>query len=121
MRKQDAEPFLQRRNAISGIETENRKCFGRPIIKYSIRPERPTSHVREPFSLPQIKFASFQFARLFCNPLLGTFSVFDIEARSEPFHDVPVFITKRQLPVEKRSDKLRRHAEHALLFRTVHR
>src|SRR5437868_3933733 len=56
----------------------------------------------EPFSLPQIKFALFQLARLLCNPLLSTFSVFDIEARSKPFHDVPVFVVKRRLPVQKR-------------------
>ena len=52
------EPFFKRGNAISGIETENRKRFGRPIIKYSVRAERPTSHMSEPFSLSQIKFAS---------------------------------------------------------------
>ena len=110
VRMQNAKPFLQRRNAVSGIETENRKCFRRPIVKYSVRPERPASHMSEPFSFSQIKFASFQFARLLCNPSLSTFSVFDIDARSEPFHDVSVFITKRQLPVEERSDKIRRHA-----------
>src|SRR5438477_2325376 len=98
-RMQDAKPFLQRRNSVSGIETEKHERFGRPIIKYLVWPERPTSHMSEPFSLPQIKFASFQLARLLCNPLLSTFSVFDIEARSKPFHDVPVFITKRQLPM----------------------
>jgi hypothetical protein len=57
----------------------------------------------EPFSLSQIKFASLQFRRLLCNPSLGTPAVFDIGARSEPFHDVSLFITKRQLPVEERS------------------
>src|SRR6266511_1523452 len=58
MRKQDAEPFLQRRNTISGIETENHERFRRPIIKHPVRLERPASHMSEPFSLPQITFAS---------------------------------------------------------------
>jgi hypothetical protein len=35
--------------------------------------------------------------------LLSRFPVFDIDARSEPFHDVSVLITERQLPVEERS------------------
>src|SRR5438874_4245519 len=95
----NVEPLTEDRDALIWIETENHERFGRPIIKYPVWPERPTSHMSEPFSLPQIKFASFQLARLLCNPLLSTFSVFDIEARSKPFHDVPVFITKRQLPM----------------------
>jgi hypothetical protein len=98
-RAQDVKPFSKRRNTVSRIETEDGECFGRPIVKYAIPPERPASHVRQPFSLPQVKFASFQLARLFCNPLLSTFPVFDIDARPEPFHDVSVFITKRQLPM----------------------
>jgi hypothetical protein len=53
----------------------------------------------EPFSLSQIKLVPLQLRRLLCNPSLGTPAVFDIDARSEPFHDVPVFITKRQLPM----------------------
>jgi hypothetical protein len=57
----------------------------------------------QPFSLSQIKFVPLQLRRLLCNPSLGTPAVFDIDARSEPFHDVPVFITKRQLPVEESS------------------
>jgi hypothetical protein len=59
--------------------------------------------MREPFSLSQIKLVPLQLRRLLCNPSLGTPAVFDIDARAEPFHDVPVFITKRQLPVEERS------------------
>src|SRR5882762_1828473 len=67
VRMQDSQPFRECRNAFRWIETENRKGFRRPIIKYSIRPERPTSHMSEPFSFSQIKFASFQLARLLCN------------------------------------------------------
>src|SRR6266511_3937883 len=57
----------------------------------------------EPFSLPQVKFASFQFVRLFCDLSLSTFSVFDIEARAEPFRDVPVLITKGHFSMQKRT------------------
>src|SRR5437899_2688465 len=99
VRMQNGQPFGECRNALRWIETENHERFGRPIIKYPVRLERPTSHMSEPFSFSQIKFPSFQLARLFCNPLLSTFSVFDIDARSKPFHDVSVFITKRQLPM----------------------
>src|SRR6266542_1607569 len=91
----NVEPLTEGWDALIWIETENHECFRRPIVKYSVRPERPATHVRTPLSLPQIKFASFQLARLLCNPLLSTFLVFDIKARSEPFHDVAVFITKR--------------------------
>src|SRR5438270_5039570 len=90
-RMQDAKPFLQRRNSVSGIETENHERFGRPIIKYLVRPERPTSHMSEPFSLPQIKFASFQLARLLCNPLLSALAVLDVDTRSKPLDYVPLF------------------------------
>src|SRR6266496_6201968 len=99
VRVKNVEPLTEGWAALIWIETENNECFRRPIIKYPVRLERPTSHVREPFSLSQIKFASFQLARLFCILLLSTFSVFDVDARSEPFHDVSVFITKRQLPM----------------------
>src|SRR6266403_427036 len=60
---QNGQPFRKRGNAFRRIETENRKGFRRPIVKYSVRPERPASHVRESFSYSQIKFASLQFPR----------------------------------------------------------
>src|SRR5438874_4176417 len=63
VRMQNGQPFGEFRNAFRWIETENRKGFRRPIVKYSVRPERPTSHMSEPFSFSQIKFASFQFLR----------------------------------------------------------
>src|SRR6266480_335814 len=63
VRMQNGQPFRECRNAFRWIETENRKGFRRPIVKYSVRPERPTSHMSEPFSFSQIKFASLQFLR----------------------------------------------------------
>src|SRR5438128_3713835 len=60
---QNMQPLAQRWNAFVRIETEVHECFRRPIIKYSIRPERPASHMSEPFSFSQIKFASLQFLR----------------------------------------------------------
>src|SRR5437588_13061584 len=60
---QNGQPFRECRNAFRWIETENRKGFRRPIVKYSVWPERPTSHMSEPFSFSQIKFASLQFLR----------------------------------------------------------
>src|SRR5439155_13510808 len=60
---QNGQPFGECRNAFRWIETENRKGFRRPIVKCSVRPERPTSHMSEPFSFSQIKFASLQFLR----------------------------------------------------------
>ena len=50
---------FKRRDALIWIEAENHECLRRPIIKYSVRPERPTSHVSEPLSFAQIKFALF--------------------------------------------------------------
>src|SRR6266851_3863271 len=63
VRMQNGQPFRQCRNAFRWIETEENERLRRPIIEYSIRPERPASHVREPFSFSQIKFASLQFLR----------------------------------------------------------
>src|SRR5437762_2900453 len=63
VRMQNVQPFGECRNAFRWIETENRKGFRRPIVKYSVRPERPTSHMSEPLSFSQIKFASLQFLR----------------------------------------------------------
>src|SRR5438876_12029100 len=57
---QNSQPFRECRNAFRWIETEENERLRRPIIECSIRLQRPASHVREPFSLSQIKFASFQ-------------------------------------------------------------
>src|SRR5437016_1351461 len=59
VRMQNGQPFRECRNAFRRIETEENERLRRPIIECSIRPERPTSHMSQPFSLPQIKFASF--------------------------------------------------------------
>src|SRR5438093_3211672 len=60
---QNGQPFREGRNAFRRIETEENERLRRPIIECSIRPERPTSHMSEPFSFSQIKFASLQFLR----------------------------------------------------------
>src|SRR5437867_2576489 len=60
---QNGQPFRECRNAFRRIETEENERLRRPIIECSIRPERPTSHMSEPFSFSQIKFASLQFLR----------------------------------------------------------
>src|SRR5467141_1655905 len=99
---QNGQPFRKCRNAVRRIETEENERLRRPVIEYPIGSKRPAAHMGQPFSFAQVKFASFRLARLLCNPLLSTFSVFDIEARSKPFHDVPVFVMKRRLPVQKR-------------------
>src|SRR6266700_198237 len=99
VRMQNGQPFGECRNAFRWIETEENERLRRPIIEYPIGSKRPAAHMGQPFSFAQVKFAPLRLARLLCNPLLSTFSVFDIEARSKPFHDVPVFITKGQLPM----------------------
>src|SRR6266705_2768383 len=60
---QNGQPFGECRNAFRWIETEENKRLRRPILECSIRPERPATHMGEPFSRPQIKFASLQFLR----------------------------------------------------------
>src|SRR5438874_627318 len=69
VRMQNGQPFGECRNAFRWIETENRKGFRRPIIKYSIRPERPASHVCESLTLPQVKFASLDIGQSALRPL----------------------------------------------------
>src|SRR5207237_1643061 len=63
VRMQSSQPFGECRNAFRWIETEENECLRRPIIEYSIRLQRPASHVCESLTLPQIKFACFQFLR----------------------------------------------------------
>src|SRR5437763_14697924 len=60
VRMQNGQPFRECRNAFRRIETEDSEGLRRPVVEYSVRPERPASHVREPLTLPQIKFASLQ-------------------------------------------------------------
>src|ERR1700722_1974611 len=52
-------------------------------------------------ALLKVKFASLQILRGLPIPLFSSFSIFDIGARSEPFHDSPSFVTKRHLAVEQ--------------------
>src|SRR5207245_6576520 len=95
VRMQNGQPFRECRNAFRWFETENQKGFRRPIVKYSVRPERPTSHVREPFSFPQIKFASLQLLR---TPLVLFFSEFvalDFDTRSILLHYLPLSVINR--------------------------
>src|SRR5438132_1362592 len=60
---QNMQPLAQRWNAFVRIETEVNECLWQPVIECSIQPERPASHMSEPFSFSQIKFASLQFLR----------------------------------------------------------
>src|SRR5437763_13626398 len=60
VRMQNGQPFRECRNAFRRIETEEHERLRRPIIDCSVRPERPASHLREPFALAQIKFVSLQ-------------------------------------------------------------
>src|SRR5437870_9326543 len=60
---QNGQPFGECKNAFRWIETEENERLRRPVIECSIRLQRPASHVREPFSFSQIKFASLQFLR----------------------------------------------------------
>src|SRR5438874_2294169 len=60
---QNGQPFRECRNAFRRIETEENERLRRPIIECSIQPKRPASHVSEPFSFSQIKFASLQVLR----------------------------------------------------------
>src|SRR5438034_9926781 len=62
------EPLTEDRDALIWIETENHERFGRPIIKSSVWPARRTSHMTDPFSPPQIRFASYNLDHLLCNP-----------------------------------------------------
>src|SRR5437870_8816027 len=63
VRMQNGQPFGECRNAFRWIETEENERLRRPIIEYSIRLQRPASHVCESLTLPQIKFASLQVLR----------------------------------------------------------
>src|SRR5438132_10810986 len=80
VRMQNGQPFRECRNAFRWIEAENRTGFRRPIVKYSVRPERPTSHMSEAFSFSQIKFASLQFLRRIFLLVVIQFSVFQSRA-----------------------------------------
>src|SRR6266480_1742162 len=69
VRMQNGQPFRKCRNPLRRIETEENERLRRPIIECSIRPKRPTSHMSQPFALPQIKFAPFQICERPLRPL----------------------------------------------------
>jgi hypothetical protein len=50
----------------------------------------------------EIKLASLQRPGTSAELFFGALAVLDIEARSEPFHDVPVFVTERHFAMQKR-------------------
>ena len=52
-------------------------------------------------ALLKVKLASLQILGRLPNPLLSSFSILDIDTRSEPFYDNPTFVTKRHLVVEQ--------------------
>src|SRR5439155_441174 len=69
VRMQNSQPFRECRNALRWIETENRKGFRRPIVKYSIRLQRPASHMSQSFPFTQVKFASLEIREWAWRPL----------------------------------------------------
>src|SRR6266536_4845094 len=101
VRVKNVEPLTEGWAALIWIETENNECFRRPIIKYSVRPERPTSHMSEPFSFSQIKFPSLQLLGTPPQLFFSALAVLDVDTRSKPLHYLPLFVMKRYVPVQK--------------------
>src|SRR5437870_7640671 len=79
VRMQNGQPFGECRNAFRWIETEENERLRRPIIEYSIRLQRPASHVCESLTLPQIKFASLDSLRSILR--LGSFNCIPDQTR----------------------------------------
>src|SRR2546430_2029441 len=100
---QNGQPFGDCRNAFRWIETEGNERLRRPIVEYSIRPERPASHVRESFSFSQIKFASLQLMGPPPELFFSALAALDAAARSIPLHCLPLFVMKRYAPLQRRS------------------
>src|SRR5260370_39451707 len=69
VRMQNGQPFGECRNAFRWIETEENERLRRPIIKYSIWLQRPASHMSQPLTLPQVKFAPLEIAQRALWPL----------------------------------------------------
>src|SRR6266480_6424790 len=99
----NGQPFRECRNAFRRIETEEHERLRRPIIKCSVRPERPASHVRESFYFSQIKFASLQLLGTPPELFFSALAVLDVDTRSKTLHYLPLFVTKRYVPVQKRT------------------
>src|SRR2546421_634483 len=100
---QNSQPLRQCRNPLWRIEIEENERLRRPVIKCSIRPERPASHVRESFSFSQIKFASLQLLGTPPELFFSALAVLDVDTRSKPLHYLPLFVMKRYVPVQKRT------------------
>jgi hypothetical protein len=52
-------------------------------------------------ALLNVKLASLEILGRLPNPLISSFSILDIDARSEPFYDSSSFVTKWYLAVEQ--------------------
>src|SRR5713101_3172257 len=69
---QNGQPFRECRNAFRWIETEENERLRRPIIECSIRLQRPASHMSQPLSLSQVKFALLDIGQWALRPLRPT-------------------------------------------------
>src|SRR5437762_14051928 len=69
VRMQNGKPFRECRNAFRWIETEENERLRRPIIECSIQPQRPASHMSQPLSLSQVKFAFLDIGQCALRPL----------------------------------------------------
>src|SRR5438876_12199491 len=98
---QNGQPFRECRNAFRRIETEENERLRRPIIECSIRPERPASHVREPFSFSQIKFASLQLLRPPPELFFSHLAALDAHARAKPPDCLPLSVTNPYAPLQR--------------------
>src|SRR5260370_23452930 len=72
VRMQNGQPFRECRNAFRWIETEENERLRRPIIECSIRLQRPASHMSQPLSLSQVKFALLDIGQWALRPLRPT-------------------------------------------------
>src|SRR6267378_2247696 len=103
VRMQNGQPFRECRNAFRRIETEENERLRRPIVEYPVRLERPTTHMGEPFSFSQIKFAALQLLGTPPELFFSALAVLDVDTRSKPLHYLPLFVMKRYVPVQKRT------------------
>src|SRR5262249_19189368 len=73
----------------------------RQVLEFARRQERPASGIVKRFTLVKTKLAPLQLSRFLSDFFFSPFSVFDIDARSEPLNYRPVFVTKRYLAMKK--------------------
>src|SRR5207245_120644 len=69
VRMQNGQPFRECRNTFRWVETEENERLRRPIIECSIRLQRPASHMSQPLSLSQVKFALLDIGQWALRPL----------------------------------------------------